>query len=91
MKEKNHKGLTWFGIPKLIPYLRGYGRLFLSMVLFGLLASGMDVVIPLFQQYAINHFIADSTMQGHLALCSAVSAGHGCADGIQLHFGLRRV
>ena len=64
MKEKNHKGLPWFGIPKLIPYLRGYGRLFLSMVLFGLLASGMDVVIPLFQQYAINHFIADSTMQG---------------------------
>ena len=64
MKEKDHKGLPWFGIPKLIPYLRGYGRLFLSMVLFGLLASGMDVVIPLFQQYAINHFIADSTMQG---------------------------
>ena len=36
MKEKNHKGLPWFGIPKLIPYLRGYGRLFLSMVLFGI-------------------------------------------------------
>ena len=64
MKEKNHKGLPWFGIPKLIPYLRGYGRLFLSMVLFGLLASGMDVVIPLFQQYAIDHFIADGAMNG---------------------------
>ena len=61
---KNEK-TRWFGIPKLFPYLKGYGRLVLvDMVALGFIGSAMDAVIPLFQQYAIDHFIADKTMQG---------------------------
>ena len=63
MKEKQ-TNLPLFGIPKLMPYLHGMGKLLVAMVFFGTLGSVMDVVIPLFQQYAIDHFIADKTMQG---------------------------
>ena len=62
MKEQPH--LRLFGIPKLAGYLPGYGRLLFAMVLFGTLGSVMDVVIPLFQQYAIDHFIASGAMTG---------------------------
>ena len=47
-----------------MPYLHGMGKLLFAMMFFGTLGSVMDVVIPLFQQYAIDHFIADKTMQG---------------------------
>ena len=60
-KEK----LRWFGIPKLFPYLKGYGRLvLLDMIALGFIGSAMDAVIPLFQQYAIDHFIAGGTLAG---------------------------
>ena len=62
MKQQPH--LRLFGIPKLAGYLPGYGRLLFAMVFFGTLGSVMDVVIPLFQQYAIDHFIADGAMNG---------------------------
>ena len=64
MKKENQPSLRWFGIPRLIPYMRPYGRLILGMVAMGLYGSAMDAVIPLFQQYAIDHFIAESTLQG---------------------------
>ena len=64
MKDKEHVSLPWFGIPKLFPYLRQYKRLLFWMVVMGLYGSAMDAVIPLFQQYAINNYIADSTLKG---------------------------
>lgn len=63
-QEKERKGLPFFGIPKLAPYLKPYKMLFFWMVVAGTIGSGMDAVIPLFQQHAIDHFIADKTMQG---------------------------
>ncbi len=74
MNETKHQNLPFFGIPKLAPYLRGFGKLLFAMIFFGTLSSAMDVVIPLFQQYAINHFIADGTMQGIGAFVAAYVA-----------------
>lgn len=64
MKEQKHKGLPFFGIPKLIPYLRVYAKLLFWMVFTGVVVSVMDVVVPLFQQYAIDNFIAGQTLDG---------------------------
>ena len=64
MNEKTRTPVRWFGIPRLVPYMRPYGRLIRIMVLMGLYGSAMDAVIPLFQQYAIDHFIADSVLDG---------------------------
>ena len=63
-EQKTTKGAKWFGIPSLIPYMRPYGRLILWMVLMAFYGSAMDAVIPLFQQYAIDNYIADSTLAG---------------------------
>ncbi len=60
--ETKNRSLSWFGIPKLFPYLRPYRVMILWMVLMGVYGSAMDAVIPLFQRYAINHFIAESTL-----------------------------
>ena len=64
MKREEKKGLPFFGIPKLAPYLKPYRMLFFWMVTMGGIGSAMDAVIPLFQQHAIDHFIAGKTMDG---------------------------
>ena len=63
-EQKKTKGAKWFGIPNLVPYMRPYGKLILWMVLMAFYGSAMDAVIPLFQQYAIDHYIAESTLAG---------------------------
>ena len=63
MKDKNTPAsLPWFGIPRLLPYLRPYRGMIALMVFMGFYGSAMDAVFPLFQRYAIDHFIADSTL-----------------------------
>ncbi len=64
MKNDFAPKLRFFGIPRLFPYLRPYRGLLFWMCAMGLYGSAMDAVIPLFQQYAIDHFIADSTLKG---------------------------
>ena len=60
-----HEKMRWFGVPKLFAYLKGYKKLILvDMIALGLIGSAMDAVIPLFQRYAIDHFIAENTMAG---------------------------
>ena len=66
MKSANDKTLhlKWFGIPKLIPYLKPYRKNILLMVVLGAFSSIIDIIIPLFQRYAINHYIANSVSKG---------------------------
>ena len=64
MKQEKQMHTAWFGIPRLFPYLHGYQKLLFWMIFMGLISSAMDAVIPLFQQYAIDHFIAEKTMDG---------------------------
>ena len=63
MSQENKK-LRFFGIPRLLPYFRPYKKTVFWMIFMGLYGSAMDAVIPLFQQYAIDHFIADRALTG---------------------------
>ena len=64
-KEKQeYVSLPYFGLPKLLPYLKPYRWTIFSMVLFGLLTSAIDIIVPLFQQYALNNFIALGKLDG---------------------------
>ncbi|MCR5283296.1 MAG: ABC transporter ATP-binding protein/permease [Lachnospiraceae bacterium] len=56
--------LPWFGIPKLLPYIRQYIPRILFMILLGTLSSLLDSVWPLFNRYALNHFVAEHTLKG---------------------------
>ena len=59
MNEKKH--LKFFGIGKLIPYLKKVKILMLWMVLCGLGGSLVDIILPMFQRYALDHFIGGKT------------------------------
>lgn len=51
---------------RLLPLLKNYRWAFFWMILFNLLTAAIDVVIPLFQRYAITNFIEPSTLKGLL-------------------------
>ncbi len=54
--------LPWFGIPKIIPYAKPYFKTLIFMIILGIISSLIDSVYPLFNRYAINHFIAEGTL-----------------------------
>ena len=55
MKKSNN--LRFFGINRILPYLKPFRTPMIVMVFFGLLGSVTDIVLPLFQRYALDHFI----------------------------------
>ena len=54
--------LPFFGIPKLFPYLKKYRKRIVFMVALGILTSLIDASFPLFNRYAIDHFIAEGIL-----------------------------
>ena len=63
-QDDNFKTLPWFGIPKLMPYVKPYAKTIALMVSLGILSSLIDAVFPLFHRYALDHFIAEKTLAG---------------------------
>ena len=61
-QQTQHVSLPFFGIPRIAPYVRKYRRTLIGMVFCGLAGTAMDVALPLFQRYALNHFIAGGTL-----------------------------
>ena len=54
--------LPWFGIPKIVPYLGAYRKTLMVMIICGLGGSAVDIILPVLQRYALNHFIALKTL-----------------------------
>ena len=55
MEKKTH--LKFFGIGKVIPFLGPVKKLMLVMILLALVSSVTDIVLPLFQRFALDHFV----------------------------------
>lgn len=70
--------VKFFGLTKLKPFLAPYRWMFLVMILGTIIVGVLNTVMPLFQEYAINNFIARGTTEGLLpfillyVLCLAV-------------------
>ena len=60
-KEKT-RSLPFFGVPKLYPYVRKYKPHLVFMVTLGLFVTAIEVAMPLFQRYALNHYVAERTL-----------------------------
>lgn len=60
-KEENIR-LPFFGIPALFEFIVKYKVTIFWMVFVAALVSLIDAVYPLFNRYAINHFIGEKTM-----------------------------
>ncbi len=54
--------LPFFGIGKLLPYLKHYKKAVFGMILGCVVGSLVDIGVPLFQRYALNHFIGGGTL-----------------------------
>ena len=61
-KTLSAASLPFFGIPRLVPYMKKYRRTLILMIVCGLLGTAVDLVLPLLQRYALNHFIARKTL-----------------------------
>ncbi len=61
-KQETKKSLPFFGIGKVIPFLAKYKKQVAVMIICGLAGSAMDIAIPLFQRYAMNHYIEGNTL-----------------------------
>ena len=61
-KTPQRTHLKWFGIPRLLPFLRPHRGLFVLLFVFGLAGSASEILYPLFQRYAIDRYIAEETL-----------------------------
>lgn len=57
-----NKKLPFFGIPYLMRFIRPHWRLIIGVIIFMGAGSLMESVFPLFQNYAINHYIGEGTL-----------------------------
>ena len=55
--EPKTKNLKFFGIGKILPFLKHVKNQIFIMVSLGLISSVVDIVLPLFQRYALDHFV----------------------------------
>ena len=73
--EENKKiSLPFFGIPRLWPFIRPYRRILIINIILGILSSLIDSLYPLFNSYALNHFVAEETLKGILPFAAAYAA-----------------
>lgn len=61
MESNEKKSLPFFGIGKVLPFLGKYRRTMLLMISCGLIGSLFDIAQPLYQRYALNHFVGEQT------------------------------
>ncbi len=97
MKTKETERLRFFGVGKVLPYLRRYKRELAVLICGTLLGSVMDVGTPLFQRYALNHFVARGTLDTlpvyillyfGLLVLSAVFNYHAALQGMAIEVGV---
>ncbi|MCR4606664.1 MAG: ABC transporter ATP-binding protein/permease [Oscillospiraceae bacterium] len=54
--------LKYFGIGKVIPFLKKYRSQIAVMLICGLATGLVDTILPLFGRYALNHYVAERTL-----------------------------
>ena len=91
-KEKEQSSLPFFGIPRLFPYLKKYRKTLTLMVVCGLLGTGVDILMPLLQRYALNHFIAGNTLDTlpwYILIYAAAILFASCVDFVSCNGAMR--
>ncbi len=60
IKEKDP--MRFFGIPKMMPLIRKYKKPLILMCIYTSISNMAAVITPVFQRYAINHYVEDKTL-----------------------------
>ena len=99
MNEQKTTHLKFFGIGRILPYLRTFRGQLALMVLCGLISSVTDIVLPLFQRYALDHFVSGQVFDALVffilaylvTVCVAAGANYvSCALAIIIEMGVNR-
>ena len=61
-QTEKHHSLPYLGVPRLWPYIRQYRGRIVAMVVMGMLCSVIDAVFPLFNRYALDHYVGEKTL-----------------------------
>ncbi len=64
MENKSKSKLKWFGMNKIVPFIKPNYKVFIGMLGGSAVISGFSAIWPLFQKYAIDEFIGGSTTEG---------------------------
>ena len=56
--------LPGYGIPRVLPFVRPYYKTMGAMLVLGCLSSLLDSVFPVFNRYALDHFVSRGTLEG---------------------------
>lgn len=70
-KSRYDVKLRMFGIPRLLPFLSKHKKMFAWMLITSVVASMIDSIYPLFNQYALDHFIGQRVLKGIAAFTVA--------------------
>jgi ATP-binding cassette, subfamily B, bacterial len=70
-QDQKNISLPFFGIPRIWPFIRPYTGILAVNILLGIFSSLVDAVYPLFNSYALNHFVAGNTLKGLLGFTVA--------------------
>lgn len=62
MENKKEEKLRFFGIGKIIPFVKGYKREFAAMFIFSIIASGIEILFPQFQRYALDSYVGEGRL-----------------------------
>ena len=55
--DEKRMHLKFFGIGRILPFLRNVRMQLFIMIFFGLIGSLTDIILPLFQRYALDHYV----------------------------------
>ena len=65
IEEKEYdQSFDWRIWKKLFPFMKPFRKYMIIALVFNTLCALVDIALPLFQQYAINHFISGNTTEG---------------------------
>lgn len=70
-KSRYDVKLRMFGIPRLLPFLSKHKKMFAWMLITSVIASMIDSIYPLFNQYALDRFIGQRVLNGIAAFTVA--------------------
>lgn len=70
---------------KMLPFFRPYKKYFAVTLGLNILLAGVDVLVPLFQSYAIDHFIVRDTLEG-IGVFALVYAGVIVAQTVSVYW-----
>ena len=65
IEEKEYdQSFDWRIWKNLFPFMKPFRKYMIIALVFNTLCALVDIALPLFQQYAINHFISGNTTEG---------------------------